>query len=474
MTQLLRSVLPVFLIAVVAAGAVPNRTSAQQSGAPSSLMSSAGDTIRMNLRQCLDRAMRANLDIRESELELSRSQVDEFEASMARWLPIFEVRAFTSLVKGVEGTHMEPNLETSWSNIGPYFQVTGEAAQPITTFGRISSLRSAARHGVRAGQANVAVRRAEVAGEVYRYYHGILLARELLDILEDASDKLNGVRNRVRKMLDEGSDKVTTFDLARIDVYAFELEKMRIEAEKSIRLALGALQRALAIPYNVQFEIDDGRLRPIPDTVPDLDSLRVIALRQRPEITQVEAGVKARHFQLEAEKARRYPEVFIGMDWNLRESPTRTMTSSNPFANDSYNSRSVRAALGARWQLGLSDRESDIRRAQVNYQEMIRKRSWAKQSIELEVQKAYEDTRQAQEISQLGRRSLRAGRAGMVQMYERYDMGVASVRELLEAYATYLKSQADYYQALHNHHIALSELYRTVGWPVWNIDQSEN
>ena len=439
----------------------------------------SSDTVRLNLRECLDRAMTLNLDVRESELRLALAEVDQFQANMARWLPIFEVRAFTSVVKDAEGTispdgRMPVGVETTWREFGPYFQLKGEAAQPITTFGRISSLRTASRYGVRANAAGVAVERAKVAGEVYELYYGVLLARELLGILNDVSSKLDGARGRVRAMIDEGSIHVTTLDLARIDIYGYELERMRLEAEKSIRLALAALRRAVAVPYTVPFDIERGRLRPIPENIPTLDSLQMLALGRRPEIEQVEAGVHARYFQFRAEKARRYPEIFIGMDWNVEFAPGRELHNTNPWISDGYNTRTVRAALGARWQLGLMDRETDIRRARVNYEEMLRKRTWAKQSIALEVQKAYEEAIEADQKSALGRRSLRAGRALLLQTIERYDIGVASTRDLIEAYGAYAKSQADYYQTLYDHYLALAELYRTIGRPIWEIGNNGN
>jgi outer membrane protein len=427
-----------------------------------------GDSVRMNLRQCLDRAMSSSLDIRESELKLVSAEVDKFQADMSRWLPVFEVRMFTSVVKDAKGSLLD-TVSTSWGNIGPYLQITGEVAQPITTFGRISSLRQAAGFGVQAQTAGVAVKRAKVADEVYRLYHGVLLARKMLDILNDASQKLETARNRVRELLHERSTQVTTTDLAKLDVYGYELERKRLNAEKSIRLALGALRRTMGIPYTVPFNIEDGRLEFVRRDLAPLDSLQALSLRRRPEIDQVEAGVQARYYQYKAERARRYPEVFIGMDWNFEQAPGRNFESPNPFISDGYNSQSVRAALGARWQLGLYDRESDIQRAHVAYQEMLRKRAWARQSIVLEVHRAYEEASEAEQSAKLGRRSLRAGRAWLLQTIERYDLGVASTRDLLEAYGAYSKSQADYYKTLYDHYLALAELYRTIGRPIWEI-----
>ena len=102
---------------------------------------------------------------------------------------------------------------------------------------------------------------------------------------------------------------------------------------------------------------------------------------------------------------------------------------------------------------------------------MLRKRAWARQSIVLEVHRAYEEASEAEQSAKLGRRSLRAGRAWLLQTIERYDLGVASTRDLLEAYGAYSKSQADYYKTLYDHYLALAELYRTIGRPIWEISE---
>ena len=60
----------------------------------------------------------------------------------------------------------------------------------------------------------------------------------------------------------------------------------------------------------------------------------------------------------------------------------------------------------------------------------------------------------------------------MIQTWELYEVGVASTRDLLEAYGTYAKSQSDYYQSLYDQYLALAELYRAVGRPIWRVGQS--
>jgi len=62
----------------------------------------------------------------------------------------------------------------------------------------------------------------------------------------------------------------------------------------------------------------------------------------------------------------------------------------------------------------------------------------------------------------------------MIQTLERYDMGVASTRDLLEAYGAYAKSQGDYYQTLYSHYLALGEVYRTIGKPLSEIANGTN
>lgn len=439
-----------FVVALGSAGAQP----------------AASDTVRLNLKQCLDMAMSRNLDIVESQLERDQAVIDRFEADMARWLPVFEVRSFASAVKDARGRVTDTVNTTSWDKFGPYFEISVQAAQPITTFGRVTALRRAARSGIEAREAGINVRRAEVAGEVYRYYYGVLLARELLDILSDASDKIGLVRDKVRTLLGEGSSKVTTVDLMKIDVYSFELERKRIEAGKSIRLALAALRRALGIPHDTPLDIVNTPLRPVPERVPSLDSLEGLAFSRRPELAQVRAGVEGRRQQLIAAEAERWPTPFIGAEFSYRVAPGRELLTENPFVGDGYNGLGLRAAFGLQYTLDLSGREARIRRARLAYREMLRKQEWARASIALEVEKAYLENEEAAQNSTLGLKSRRAGRALLVQTAERYDIGVASTRDLLEAYAAYLKSQSDYYQTLYDHYLAVAALYRTIGRPI--------
>jgi outer membrane protein TolC len=426
------------------------------------------DTIRLNLRQCLERAMTANLDVRQSALVVEMAYADKFRADMSRWLPIIRAEGLSSVVQDAKGSPLNDNYSTSWDNFGPFWQFTVEAGQPLATFGRISNSRKAADFGVKARKAEVGQRRAKVASEVYKLYYGILLARELLDILDDATDKVRSARNKVSTMLRERSEKVTTIDLARLDVYSFELESKRLKAKKSIALALGALQRATGIPYDTAFDVEHGRLRRSRDEIAPLDSLRRCALTMRPEINAVNAAVKGRKYQVAAAEAERYPILYLGMRAKYFAAPGREIQQyENPFIGDGYNKLSVGAAVGLTYDIDWPSVESKIRKARIKYKEMVRMQAWARASIALEVQKAHLEATEAETNAALGRRSLKAGRAWLVQTIDRYDIGVSSTSDLLTAYGAYAKSQSDYYQTLYDHYLALAELYRTVGYPIW-------
>ena len=409
--------------------------------------------------------MSANLDLREAQLELDLAFVDRFEADMVRWVPHFQVRGETSITKDAVGGIEE--FGTSWSNFGPYWSLDIEVAQPITTFGQISNLRAAARHGVAARQAGLTARRAEVASEVYRLYYGVLLARELQTILDDITNKLDLARRKVQQMLAEGSDDVTTADRAKLDVYAFELERKRFQAESGVELALAALRRATGIPYDAPFDIQAGRLRPIPESLAPLDTLQALALRQRPEIRQVEEAVEARRLQVAAAEAERFPRLFVGGRLNYHQAPGRDLTYDNPWISDGYNRFSGGIGLGLDYSVDISGREARIRRARVAYREMLRKRAWARSSIALDVQRAYLEASGSLNNGRLGLRSRQAGRAWLVQTVELYDLGVANTRDLLEAYGAYSKSLSDYYQTLYDQYLSFAELYRAIGRPIW-------
>ncbi|HQK22654.1 MAG TPA: TolC family protein, partial [Candidatus Latescibacteria bacterium] len=95
------------------------------------------DTLRLTLRECLDRAMQGNLDIREAQLERDRALIDQLEANRAFWLPVFEARSYLSVVKDARGYVTDHPLTTSWDNFGPCFEFHLQAAQPISTLGRV-------------------------------------------------------------------------------------------------------------------------------------------------------------------------------------------------------------------------------------------------------------------------------------------------------------------------------------------------
>ena len=429
----------------------------------------SADTLRLGLSDCMDRAMSDNLEIVEQELIKDDYAAQRSHADASRYLTRLFFRSQFGVVPDAEGNIITDRINTSISELSPFFRMDIEAGQPLYTWGRLTSLRNAAQSGVESQGFGIQATRNQVAGEVVELYYGVLLAREVLRVAEDAAEKLDAANRRVRELIDEGSTTVRRRDRYKLDVYAFQVEEQRAKAEKGRELASAALRRVLAIDPGKSYEVANNRLRPVRAAVEPLQNYIELARRNRPELSQVRLGVEARRWQWEASKAERWPILALGGRFNWHEAPGRDLSPSNPGLGDSWNSFSGGAAFVIQGELNLGISNAKARRAHIAYRQMQRRQRWAHQSIDLDVTKALRDVVEADSNFRAARRARRAAKAWLRDSHEQYDIGLLDTKEVLEAYTAFATTEGSYFEAVYNQRVAFAKLDEAVGNPVWTL-----
>jgi len=124
------------------------------------------------------------------------------------------------------------------------------------------------------------------------------------------------------------------------------------------------------------------------------------ALERRPEMAQLEAGLRARRALVKAKRAEARPDIYAGVVGSLSYAPNRDRLD-NPYIYDLFNHVGATPVIGIRWQLASGVQPARVARAQAELEALVSKAAFAREGIPFQVAEAWHQ-------AQAGRRVVRA------------------------------------------------------------------
>ncbi len=426
------------------------------------------DTVRLNLRQLEEQAMQRSPLLAQSRATLRVSEARRTQAGHAGVLPTFTLRQVAGVLPRLRaeetatGVLFSPDTNTSLSDMRPFTDVEVNFLQPLYTFGKIGGVKSAARAGVEADEAGVAATEAEVRAQVRGLYWGLKLGDELLRVIEDARRQVDSAQVTVETKLDEGSDDVTQTDLFKIQVFRYEVEKRQREALQKIALARRALGSAIGLEEGTPLALDDAVFAPIGFAVDSLETYFAMALRSRPELRQLDAGIRARSSLVGSASSDYYPQLFVGgqIRWNRamdRADPR------NPFVVNQTNFTRIGAVVGLNWNLNFWQTRDRARVAEFEQSVLEIRKPAAEAGIRLEVEKAWRDLRTAADNVRESADALKATDNWLRSEAQVFDLGVGEVKDFIDAFQANSTMRAEHAENIAAFNTALAALGKAIG-----------
>lgn len=337
--------------------------------------------------------------------------------------------------------------------------------QPLYTFGKISGNMQAATHGIEVDRSRKEQRTNEVVLKVREYYFGLMLARELKEVVLEVQETLDKARGKAQKMLDAGVNGVEEIDIFKLDAFSGEVAKYLEEAKKGEQLALAALKTRLGLPMSAQLEISSERLELDEALIPEFETYLGKARSRRPEFRQIAEGLKARSALVEAAQANYYPDIFLGglFSWAYAEDRDRIH---NPYINDRFKHLNGGLALGARWKLDFGITGARVAGERAQYNRLLSTKEFADTNIPLQIRKYYLDLKEAENTVIATKSAYGNAKKWAVTAVANFDFGLGPAKEILEALQVYARMRAAYFQSIYNCHIARANLDYAIGEPV--------
>ncbi|MBK5275669.1 MAG: TolC family protein [Desulfuromonadales bacterium] len=419
----------------------------------------------LGLGDCIAMALKGAPEMGEAQadIDLTTSKLDE--ARSYRY-PQIEVKALFGPAPQAHVQDISPSVATDrstrWNHLTWFSSVDATLIQPLYTFGKISENMKAATHGIEVDRSRKEQRANEISLKVHEYYYGLLLARELKELVTEVQETLRKARGKAVKMIEEGAESADEIDLYKLDAFSGEMGKYQEEASKGERLAMAALKTRLGLSADSQMEISTERLVMEESTIPAYETFLNKAHSQRPEYRQIAEGLKARSALVEAAKANYYPDIFLGglFSWAYADKRDRI---NNPYINDQFKHLYGGVALGARWKLDFGITGAKVASERAQYNRLLSTRDFADANIPLQIRKYYLDLQEAENSVAATREAFSNAKKWGMAAVANFDFGVGPAKDIMEALQAYARMRAAYFQSIYNYHIAQANLDYAIG-----------
>jgi outer membrane protein len=359
------------------------------------LSAANAETVILNLDQAVERAFNTDPRISEKQklVEVARGLVQEAEGAES-W--IFDVNTFLGLSPDVKGGIFEDNEGNinidadafDFNGVSPWYSLTFEIVYPFSTLGKSESYAKAALSNVKIQNGEVELQRTKTYIDVSRAYFGYLASRDAVAMMEDANKRVVSAIEMVEAWIEEGEGNVKQTDLFALQTGLGLINRFKAEASALQKVAYAGLKLLTGISTE-KIELADKRLEPTPLPDKSLEEFQQMAMKERPEMMQVEAGLLARRALLSAKHAEKYPNFYTGIVGSISYSPNRPQLD-NVSIFDPFNHAGATPVIGMKWDWWSGRQGGQVTQAQGEYDAMIEKKAFAQIGIPFEVEEQYQ------------------------------------------------------------------------------------
>ncbi|MGB7291356.1 MAG: TolC family protein [Thermodesulfobacteriota bacterium] len=331
---------------------------------------------------------------------------------------------------------------------GIFNVIRADLFQPVYTFGKISSSEKAAEKGVEATMATIREGKSDTVEKATEAYYKLQLAYTLNEFAIEGKATTEKTLNRLEELLEIGSPKATQTDKLNLRVLLSNINKEVGRSVNAVELSKAVLKRMLGIEND--FDIDSHSLEPIAFEINNLTFYKEKALKERPQIIATEAGLQAKEFLVKKAKSEYFPTIFVG--------GTLRYSQSTIFEDTIIGG----AGIGINQVLNFSI-SADISEAKAEYTKSLKEKDVLLDEIDLDIEKAYIDVIENKDNIDNDKEGLEAARTLLLNTASNYDLGIGTIKDLINALSTFLNEGGEYYQSVYLHNLSVARLKRVTG-----------
>jgi len=407
------------------------------------------------------RATYPSLRAADHRLEAARARLSEAWISPFSQFRVTAGLTFAPEARGTNVFSPDPQLplDNPWR---PVARVGVEGVVPLYTFGKLGAARDAARAGIRAAEHDRERNLASVLYDVRRAYYGLQLSLDVQQMISEGQGRIQSAYDRLEERLEAGDEEANEHDRYRLASTLAEVEARRSEAVRLEQSARAALSTLTGVE---RFRVPECPLEPLEVELRPMAAYVAAGGGERPELGMLDAGLDARRAELDATRARYFPDLALVLGASYSYGPGVT-DQTNPFVPDQANLASLGGGLVARWSLDLVGNAQRVRRVESLLAETEALAAEARNGIALEVRTTYLEMEDAHRRQEAWSRGHRESRAWFVASASAYQVGALEPRDLVDSVKAYFTARFSHLSAIRDYNTAVAKLERVTGAPV--------
>jgi outer membrane protein TolC len=298
-----------------------------------------------------------------------------------------------------------------------------------------------------------AVRQVELAEQRVRFevvsnYFGLLVAETAVQVATEAMRMAESDVQRARDRLDAGL--AVQSDLLAAQVQLAEFKQQRIQAEGNAATALAVLNVSMGEPSDSQRSLT-AQLQNKQFIVLHVEDIVERALRNRPDYRQAEAGIAFADRRVAERRSEYLPEVNVFASFG---SSGRNLTTG-----------SADYAVGATASFSLLDRSRPARVGEALVEQRLAEteRDRVANQIRVEVVRAYNRYRAAEEQVEVAETALSQAVEGVRIIQDRYEAGLSTITDVLRAETALIRTRMNAAVSRHDHYLGYAAVLLSAG-----------
>lgn len=330
------------------------------------------------------------------------------------------------------------------------FQSVVSVDQVVWDAGQIRNGVRAAELGRKiAGEDERLTRMGAIAG-VLRAYFGAVLARESLNVANEAVKSAEADHARAEAVRAAGM--ATDADVLSIRVHLAAMKEQQIRRTHELGVALAALNEALGLPLDAPHDLTTPLAAAGLKTA-GLEQYEKTAAAERPELRQAGLAADLAETQAQAARAALLPQVGV-----------RAMFEADRQQFVNKGGANWLFAASVKWNLfnGFSDR-ARIEEARESLRGARAAQRQAAGGVRLQVRKAYADLKAAEERIEVAAAAVAMAEESLRITKNRYEAGLATVTDLLRNETALLETRTRRLAAIYDQRVAAAMLEMAAG-----------
>lgn len=429
------------------------------------LTAQPGSSYVLSLQECIDYAWEQNVNLRKAryDVEEARARVRE---TVGIGLPqingqvqfvdnLIVQRSFipAEFFGGEPGTFVPVAFQPKYSSIASV-----SATQIIfngSYFVGLQASRAYQEFSVR----QLAVNKAEVAQQISKAYLNVLINEERIDLLRTNLQRLDSLLLQTRALYESGFAE--EIDVFRIEVSRNNLRAEKEKVERLIQLSYILLKFQMGMPLDAELRLSqtlaDFQLSDISQELLEQD----VEVSQRPEYRLIEQAIQLQQLNRKNVFSSYLPSLsaFATLGANFAGQDLGQVTQ---FSDRWFNFSLVGLRLDVPIFDGLQ-RRYQLEQSKLQIYKLEEDRRQLSQSIQLEARQAQLQFQNAMSDLEAQSRNLELAKKVVRIANIKYQEGVGSNLELIDAEAAFKEAETNYYNALYEAWSAKIDLDKALG-----------